>query len=114
MAQPPGKLTFAWPKRASSGPRASTLARIVLTKLVRCLKDLDVSRRHLVRPKLGRQNGRPEVLEQTPLRDQVLYIRDVVKRNRFRRQKRRRKARQGRIFCTADLDLSSQRIAAAN
>ena len=31
MAQPPGSETFAWPKRATSGPSTSTLARICFT-----------------------------------------------------------------------------------
>jgi len=38
-----------------------------------------------VRAQLGRQHRRPQILEQTPLRDQVFYIRHIMKRDGLRR-----------------------------
>ena len=81
-------------------------------QLIRRLEPFDVSGRDLVRAKLGRQHGRAEVLEQTPLRDQVLYVRNIVQRDGLGRQQCRRETRQSRILRPADLDLSFQRIAA--
>src|SRR6476646_1386999 len=82
-------------------------------QLIRGLKHLDIVCGYLVRPKLRCQNGRTKVLEQPSLRNKVLYIRDVMKRDRVTGQQRGRKTGQGRVFRPADLDLSSQRIAAA-
>src|SRR3954447_10564898 len=66
-----------------------------LYKFVRSLVDVYALCRHLVSTQFGRQNGRSKVLEQAALRDQILNIRDVVKRDGLRREQRRGKARQG-------------------
>ena len=83
-------------------------------QLVRGLKYLNIARVDLVRAQFRGKDSRPEILEQPPLSDQILYIRHVVQYYRFGRQQRRRETRQCRIFGSADLDLSAQRIAAAN
>ena len=49
-----------------------------LDQLVGGLEKLDLLGVYLVRAELGREHGRAEVFEQAALRDQVLYIRDVV------------------------------------
>src|SRR4030095_15915985 len=67
-----------------------------------------------MRSQLRRQHCCTEVLEEAALRYQVFYVRNVVKDDRLRREQRRREAWQCGILGTADLDLPSKRIAAAN
>jgi len=83
-------------------------------EVVRRFEKLDVVSRDLMRPKLRRQNRSTKVFEQASLSDQIFNIRNVMQRDRFRRQKRRGEAWQRRILRAADLDLSIERPSASN
>src|SRR5258706_11995581 len=54
------------------------------------------------------------VFQQTPLRDDVAYVRNVVESNRLRSKNSRGHARQSRIFRTADRYATFDGIAASN
>jgi len=88
MAQPPGKDTFAL-RTAPARPSARQ-TRACLYQFIRRFKQFNVRGGNFVSAKLRRQHMRADVFQQTPLRDDVAYVREVVERDRFRRQDRRR------------------------
>lgn len=67
-----------------------------------------------MRAQLGRQHVRANVLEQTPLSNDVADVRDVVKSDRSWSQNRRRHARQRGILSAADRDPTLNGVATAN
>ena len=99
------------PESAKQRPKRQNARPHCLDQMIRSLKNLNVSRSYLMSAKFRRQNGRAEVLEQPPLSYEILYVGDIVKRNRVGGKQSRRQARQGGIFCTADLYLAFERIA---
>ena len=66
-----------------------------------------------MRAKLGREYGGTQVFEQTPLRDEITHVGNFVKRDGFSCQQGRGESVQSGVFCSADLDLSIERPAAA-
>ena len=69
---------------------------------------IELEQQHLIRTALKRVEdlGATEVLEQTPLCDQVLHIRNVMERDCLRRQQCCGEARQRRVLRSTDLDFS--------
>ena len=57
---------------------------------------------------------RADVFQQTPLGDDVAHVGEIVQRDRFPRQDRRRHARQRRVLRAADCDATFDGIAATD
>ena len=85
-----------------------------LYQFIRRFEKLDVRGGNLVSAKLRSQHVRADVFQQTPLRNDVANVREIVERDRFRRQNRRRHARERRVFRAADCDATLDWVTATD
>ena len=108
MAHPPGSDTRASPHRASSGPSARIDARIVFTISYGASGQSTCFAGQRQRS-VVRFHPHAHLREQRAHGANVVQLRQIVERERFRREQRRAQDRQRRVFRAGNDDLALER-----